>query len=122
DVARYGRRTLSIWLTASADGAGASGRVPRGESAADVPRVEAALTQRYGDVASDLEAVGTVDEHWRVGRELGVPVVHPFRVAPDCGRHRIGVPGDVVPRPCIHHLEPLIAPHHGAELLDGDGG
>src|SRR5215470_17708553 len=65
--------------------------VPGREAASDKVRVEAALDERLRHVAPDVEAVGAINGHRLVRRQLGDPLLDAIRIAPRRARHQIEV-------------------------------
>src|SRR5437879_1966804 len=81
--------------------AGAARGVPRRDATADETRVEATLDERLRHVASDVEAVGAVDGHRLVRRQLDDPLLDAIWIAPRRARHQIRVARHVVPLPRV---------------------
>src|SRR5262245_38017196 len=75
---------------------GATGRVPGGDAAPDVPRIEPALPQRARHVAADVEAIGAIHGDRLLGRELADPLVDPVRITPRRAVHQIHGARDVM--------------------------
>jgi len=70
--------------------------VPRRDAASDEAGVEAALDERLRHVAPDVEAVGAVNGHRLVRRQLGDPLLDAIRIAPRRARSTCLRPG-----PCL---------------------
>ena len=78
--------------------------VPRRDAAADEASVEASLDERLRHVAPDVEAVGAVDGHRLICRQLGDPLLDAIRITPRRARHQIHVARHVVPLPRVDDL------------------
>src|SRR5204863_9298638 len=70
-------------------GSRAAGRVPGGEPASDVARIEAAFPELSRDVAADVKAIRAVDRDRLVGRQFLNPLFHPIRITPDRALHQV---------------------------------
>src|SRR5258705_12426561 len=73
--------------------------VPRRDAAADEARVEAPLDECLRHVAPNIEAVGAVNGHRLVLRQLGDPLADAIRIAPRRSRPQIHIERHVLPGP-----------------------
>src|SRR3954465_8049824 len=87
-------------------------------AAVHVPSVEARLAQLDGGAATDVEAVGTV-ENDRLGlRELADPLLQPLGIAPGDAFRDVQLARDGMARPHIDYLYRLPEKNHRLHLLD----
>src|SRR5215470_15808023 len=87
-----------------------------------VLRVEPSLAQLDRRVASDMKAVGAVDDHRLRSRELADPLLDTLRITPGRAVRDVLLPGHVEPRPHVDELHRLAGTQHRPDLFDTNAG